>query len=117
MDRRLLTVIVVLTAALHAPPARAADAVALDNPYVRVTPDAAPCATAAPGRCEDRIVVALGNVEIVAGGSRRTMKRGEAAVFRKDQSYQAPSGGQYFEVAIKPDHPAIKGPPEVIAPA
>ena len=45
------------------------------------------------------------------------MKRGEAAVFRANQSYQAPGGGQYFEVAIKPDHPAIKGPPEVIAPA
>jgi hypothetical protein len=116
MGRPLLALVVVLAAALAVQPVRAADAVALDNPYVRVTQDAAPCATAAPGRCEDRIVVALGNLEIVAGGSRRTMKRGEAAVFRANQSYAAPNGAPYFEVAIKPDHPALKAPPEAIAP-
>ncbi len=113
--KRLLGALVIL--AFHAPTADAAEAVALDNPYVRVTENGAPCAAAAPGRCEDRVIVAMGNLEIVAGGARRTMKRGEVAVFTSGQSYQAPAGGAYFEVAIKPDHPPVKGPPEVIAPA
>jgi hypothetical protein len=106
-----------LTIAAIAPlSAQAAEAVALDNPYIHVTQDAAPCATAAPGRCEDRVIVAMGNLSLIAGGTQRTLKRGEVAVFRKDQSYEAPTGAEYFEVAIKPDRPAIKAPPETIAP-
>ena len=32
------------------------------------------------------------------------------------QSYQPPAGGRYFEIAIKPSHPPIKSPPELIPP-
>ena len=37
-------------------------------------------------------------------------------MFGPGQSYTAPSGGPFFEVAIKPDHPPVVGPPESIAP-
>jgi hypothetical protein len=96
--------------------AQAADIVPLDNPYVRVTQDAAPCASASTAGCEDRVIVAMADVAVVSGASRKNLKRGDVAVFKKGESYQTPSGGHYFEVAIKPGHPPIKGPPEVIAP-
>jgi hypothetical protein len=89
---------------------------ALENAFVRVTRDAAPCASAALPNCGDRVIVALGNTHVRAGNETRNLARGEIAVFGPGQSYAAPSGGPFFEVAIKPDHPPVVGPPESIAP-
>jgi hypothetical protein len=89
---------------------------ALENAYVRVTRDAAPCASASLPNCGDRVIVALGNTQIRAGNDTRNLARGEIAVFDPGQSYAAPSGGPFFEVAIKPDHPPVVGPPESIVP-
>ena len=88
----------------------------LDNEYVRVTRDAAPCASAKVQGCADRVIVALGNIELSSGSSRRTLTRGEIAVFKPGESYQPPIGGAFFEVAIKPDHPPARSPGERIAP-
>jgi quercetin dioxygenase-like cupin family protein len=88
--------------------------VVLDNDYVRVTKDAAPCATAVAGRCEDRVLVAMGAIELKAGDAPRAMKRGDVAIFKAGESYQAPAGA-YYEVAIKPGHPPVKAPPELIS--
>jgi len=44
------------------------------------------------------------------------MKYGDIAVFKAGQSYQPPAGGRYFEIAIKPAHPPIKSPSELIPP-
>jgi hypothetical protein len=89
--------------------------IALDNEYVRVTRNAAPCATAGPG-CRDRVIVALGDVELRSETERRSMVRGDIAVFGPGTSYQAPTG-PYFEVAIKPGHPPLTMPSEYIPPA
>jgi hypothetical protein len=89
--------------------------IALDNEYVRVTRDVAPCAAAAAGTCEDRVVLAMGDVELKSGGSVRKLKRGEVAIFKAGESYEPPTG-HFFEVAIKPNHPPVKGPPETISP-
>ena len=91
-----------------------ADAVVLDNPYVRVVRDAAPCAMASAPECADRVIVALGDIDLLAGGERKKLIRGEVAVFGADQSYEAPSGGPYYEVSIKPDHPPAQAPREII---
>jgi hypothetical protein len=48
---------------------------------------------------------------------KRKLARGGIAVFLAGQSYQPPASGHYFEVAIKPDHPPVKSPPEIIPPA
>ena len=93
------------------------NSVVLDNAYVRVTRDAAPCAAAAADRCGDRVIVALGPVELASGSNRRSLTRGDIAVFVAGESYQPPSGGRYFEVAIKPNHPAVLSPRERIPPA
>ena len=94
-----------------APPAVAAQ-VALDNAYVHVTRDGAPCANAGTAGCGDRVIVAMGDIE-VAG---QKLARGGVAVFAAGQSYAPPASGDYFEVAIKPDHPPVKSPPEMIPP-
>jgi hypothetical protein len=100
-----------LLAALLAPIA----ACAVDNDYVRITRDGAPCASAhAPG-CADRVIVALGDIELQSGPTRRHLSRGEVAVFGPGESYVAPAGA-YLEVAIKPDHPASDSPGETLPP-
>jgi len=94
----------------------AANLAALDNDYVLVTRDAAPCAQAGVPGCGDRVLVALGELELRSGETRRTLARGDIAVFTSDQSYAVPSGGPYLEVAIKPGHPPAQAPGEIIAP-
>jgi hypothetical protein len=93
-----------------------ANIVALENDYVLVTRDGAPCASSGTPGCADRVVVALGDVELRAGVSHRTMTRGDIAVFGPGESYEPPSGGPFFEVAIKPDHPPVQSPPQIIPP-
>ena len=89
---------------------------ALENEYVRVTRDAAPCASATAPGCADRVIVALGEVELRSGASRRKMTRGDIAVFRAGQSYEPPAGGAFFEVVIKANYPPVESPREVIPP-
>ncbi|MEK6406834.1 MAG: hypothetical protein AABN34_07720 [Acidobacteriota bacterium] len=89
---------------------------ALENDYVRVMRDAAPCAKASVSGCEDRVIVALAEIELRSGKSRRKMNRGDVAVFKKGQSYEPPTGGSYFEVAFKPNHPPVESPHEIIPP-
>jgi len=89
---------------------------ALENDYVRVMRDSAPCASARSAGCGDRVIVALGEVELRSGKTRRKMTRGDIAVFRHGESYEPPTGGSYFEVNIKPNHPPVQSPPEIIPP-
>jgi hypothetical protein len=93
----------------------AANLVALDNDYVVVTRDAAPFAVAHAGFAE-RVIVALGDLEIVSGGQRKKLARGDIAVFAVDEEYEPPAAGAFLEVAVKRDHPTVKGPTEIIAP-
>lgn len=90
--------------------------IALENAYVRVARDAAPCASSATPDCADRVIVALGSIELRVGTARRTLARGEIAVFGAGESYEPPSGGAYFEVSLKPNPPPVEGPAEVVPP-
>lgn len=91
---------------------QSAGPVILDNPYVQVSKNAVPCARAGTAGCGDRLIVALGSVQL---GTRK-LSRGDIKVFEAAESYAAPSGGDYLEVAFKPLHPAVKAPAEKIAP-
>src|SRR5262245_31139614 len=93
-----------------------APTVALENDYVRVTRDAAPCASATAPGCGDRVIVALGEIELRSGKTRRKMTRGDIAVFKPGESYEAPTGGAFFEVAFKANHPPVESPREIIPP-
>jgi hypothetical protein len=89
--------------------------IALDNAYVRVARNSAPCAGAAPG-CGERVIVALDPVGLVVGGATRSLVRGDVQVFAAQETYEPPTGGRYFEVSFKPNPPPVESPAEMIAP-
>ena len=92
-------------------------ATVLENDYVRVSRNEAPCAQAGAPGCAERAIVAMGEIDLRFGKVRRAMQRGEVAVFKADESYRPPESGAYYEVAIKPNHPPVKSPAEIIPPA
>jgi quercetin dioxygenase-like cupin family protein len=77
----------------------------LENDFVRVFRNSAPCAAGAAS-CGDRIVVALGSVEV----SGQKMERGDIKVFKTGEKYAPPKSGEYLEVVIKPGHPKVMAP-------
>lgn len=79
----------------------------LDNAYAAVHRNAAPCADAGPG-CGDRVVVAFGDVEIVAGGSPVELEYAEVFVAKAGTAYEIQ--GDFAEVNLKPDPPPVEGP-------
>lgn len=93
-----------------------AGTIVLNNEYVTVTRNGAPCATAGAPGCSDRIVVALGPVELRTAGQARKMTRGDVAVFLVTDSYDPPTGGDFLEVAIKPGHPPVRSPSVLLPP-
>lgn len=92
-----------------------APAIALENEYVRVTRNEAPCASATAQACGDRVIVALGDVNLRFGNSRRKLRRGDIAVFTAGESHQPPTG-TFFEVALKVNHPPVVSPGTLIPP-
>jgi hypothetical protein len=94
-----------------------ADPTAIDNAYARVTRNGAPCASATtPGCATDRIIVALGDVDVNSINGTKRLSRGQLAVFGPNESYVPPVAGAYFEVALKSDRPSAQLPKERVAP-
>jgi hypothetical protein len=77
----------------------------LENDYVQVFKNSAPCAMAAAS-CGERIVVALGSVEV----NGQKLERGDIKVFKAGEHYSPPKTGDFLEVAIKPNHPKVIAP-------
>jgi hypothetical protein len=88
----------------------------LENDYVRITRNAAPCAAASPSVCGERVLVALGPIQFEQYGQPRRLERGQIAVFRWNESYTGPMSGQFVEVSIKQDRPRVQTPPVLIPP-
>ncbi len=91
--------------------------VVLENAFVKVSRDAAPFAKGSTPGSGDRVVVAMGEIALKAGGATKPLSRGQFAVFAPGDSYELPAGSAFFEVAIKPDHPAVTPPAEMIPPS
>lgn len=83
----------------------------IDNEFVRVFKNSAPCAAPGP-MCGERVIVALGTIQL--GGQK--MERGSVKVFKTGERYAAPTGGDFVEVAWKPNHPRPTPPPVAIEP-
>jgi quercetin dioxygenase-like cupin family protein len=77
----------------------------LENDFVRVFKSSAPCAKA-PASCGERVVVALGPVEV----NGQKMERGDIKAFKAGERYSPPKSGDFLEVAIKPTHPKVTAP-------
>jgi len=84
----------------------------LENDFVRVFRNSAPCAAGAAS-CGDRVVLALGAVEL----SGQKMQRGDVKVFKTGERYSPPKDGEYLEVVIKPGHPKVMAPAPSTPPA
>jgi hypothetical protein len=84
----------------------------VENDFVRVFKNGAPCAAAAAS-CGVRIVVALGSVEV----NGQKMERGDIKAFKAGQRYSPPKGGDFLEVSIKPTHPKVNVPDRGTPPA
>jgi hypothetical protein len=78
----------------------------LENEFVRVFRNSAPCAGGAPS-CGDRVLLALGSIDL----SGQKMERGDVKVFKSGERYSPPKNGEYLEVVIKPDHPKVAALP------
>ncbi|HYJ17602.1 MAG TPA: hypothetical protein VEW72_00365 [Burkholderiales bacterium] len=94
----------------------AASVPVLENDYVLITRDRAACPMAATPQCGTRVIVALAEFELDLGGMKRVLGRGDIAVVAADKSYTVPAGSSFFEVSVKPAHPAALAPVERIAP-
>jgi hypothetical protein len=77
----------------------------VENDFVRVFKNSAPCA-AAGASCGQRVVVALGSIEV----NGQKMERGDIKVFKTGESYSPPKSGNFLEVSIKPSHPKVMAP-------
>jgi hypothetical protein len=84
----------------------------VDNEFVRVSKNSAPCAKAGTS-CGERVVVALGPVEV----NGQKMERGEVKAFKSGEHYAPPNAGNFLEVAIKPTHPKVMPPAAGTPPA
>jgi hypothetical protein len=84
----------------------------LDNEFVRVFKNSAPCAAAAAS-CGDRVVVALGPLEL----DGHKMVRGDIKGFKAGQRYSPPTSGNFLEISIKPTHPKVLPPASGTPPA
>ena len=89
---------------------------AVDNEFVRVSRDDAPCAAMELPDCGDRVIVALDNIKFFAGTSQLLLRRGDVEIFPAGRKYQSPMMGSFIEVNIKPGHPPALAPAEIIAP-
>ena len=78
----------------------------LENDFLQVFKNSAPCASAGP-TCGETIIVALAPIEL--GGKK--LSRGEIQGFKKGEKYAPPKGGDYVEVVMKLSRPAVKTPP------
>ena len=78
----------------------------LENDFVRITRDAAPCASANMN-CGDRVIVPLSEFELHTEGKTLKMERGGVAAFTHEESYIVPRNARFFEVVIKGRTPPV----------
>ncbi len=91
------------------------DSVALDNNYVRVMRNSTFENASDKELFSTRVIVALTQLKVKSDKINKTLNRGEIAVMNPNESCRV-SGGEYFEVAFKKNHPPVKGPDEWLEP-
>jgi len=91
------------------------DSVALNNEYVKVMRNSTVENTSDKELFGTRVIVALNQLKVKSDKINKTLNRGEIAVFQQGETCRV-SGGEYFEVAFKKNHPPVKGPDEWFEP-
>jgi hypothetical protein len=80
------------------------DTAAFENDYVIVNKNKAQYASGKINGINTRILVALSKLKLKSSKGKIKMKRGAVMVFSKDENYYIRKG-DYFEVAVKENHP------------
>jgi hypothetical protein len=91
------------------------DSVALENDFVKVMRQSSVGFSNKNTEFGTRVIVALTNTKIQSEKSDKMLNRGEVAVFQWNEKYKI-TDGDFFEVAIKKNHPVPKSPEEWIEP-
>ena len=91
------------------------DSVVVDNQYVTVRRNSGEFTSASSPGYGTRVIVALGSMKIKSNRGKTKLERGSVAVLKANESYRT-RRGDYFEIALKTDHPPVKGPEEWIEP-
>ncbi len=91
------------------------DSVALNNAYLRVMRNSTVQSAPDNELFGKRVIVALAQLNVKSDEINKVLDRGEIAVIQPNESCLI-SGGEYFEVAFKKNHPPVKGPDEWLEP-
>jgi hypothetical protein len=92
-----------------------ADGVVLDNPYLHVNQNSTSFTLANNANIGTRVIAALDEVVIKSNKGKRTLVRGQVAVFLENESYEI-SSGKYFEIGFKKNHPPLTAPEQWVEP-
>jgi len=92
-----------------------ADGVVLDNPYLHVNQNSTSYTLANNTNIGTRVIAALEEVVIKSNKGKRTIVRGQVAVFLENESYEILSG-KYFEIGFKKNHPPLTAPEQWVEP-
>jgi hypothetical protein len=92
-----------------------ADGVVLDNPYLHVNQNSTSYTLANNTNIGTRVIAALEEVVIKSNKGKRTLVRGQVAVFLENESYEI-SSGKYFEIGFKKKHPPLTAPEQWVEP-
>jgi len=119
MKKQLLAILLCFTI-IHSTQAQtkqivSADGVVLDNLYLHVNQNSTSFTLANNATIGTRVIAALEEVVIKSNKGKRTLVRGQVAVFLENESYEILSG-KYFEISFKKNHPPLTVPEQWVEP-
>lgn len=113
---KLITIIVFTLLVCQISATTQIDSVALENDFVKVMRQSCIGFNKNDTVFGKRIIVALTDTKIKSSKINKTLKRGEVCVFQPNEKYIITTG-DFFEVAVKKNHPTPKVPEKWIEPA
>ena len=119
MKKQLLAILLCFTI-IHTTQAQTkqiviADGVVLDNPYLHVNQNSNSFQLANNATIGTRVIAVLDSMVIKSNKGKRTLVRGQVAVFLENESYEI-SSGKYFEIGFKKNHPPLTAPEQWVEP-
>ncbi len=112
---KLITIIVFILLVCQISATTQTDSIALENAFVKVMRKSTVGFSTNDTLFGTRVIVALTDTKIKSKKTNKILKRGEVAVFQKNEKYKITTG-DFFEVVFKLNHPAPKGPTEWLEP-
>ncbi len=113
---KLITIIVFTLLVCQISATTQIDSVALENDFVKVMRQSSIGYNKNDTVFGKRIIVALTDTKLKSSKINKTLKRGEVCVFQPNEKYIITTG-DFFEVAVKKNHPTPKVPEKWIEPA